>query len=99
VAVGQKELIERDYLQIHQLLFNPKPITGPDAGRIEDAVAAVKRWFHGQLALEIIGCNEGLGLMVGSEEEVLVNDAASAIDRLIRLTGKIDTKLSGVPVV
>jgi hypothetical protein len=52
-----------------------------------------------RLALEIIGCNEGLGLVVGSEDEVLVNDAARVIGKLIRLADKIDTKLSGVLVV
>jgi hypothetical protein len=42
VAAGQKESIERDYLQIYRLLFNLRPVTGPDAARIKDAVAAVK---------------------------------------------------------
>jgi len=42
VAAGQKESIERDYLQIYGLLFNLRPVTGPDAARIKDAVAAVK---------------------------------------------------------
>jgi len=37
--------------------------------------------------------------MVGSEEGVLVNDAASAIDKLMRLAGKIGAILSVVPVV
>jgi len=37
--------------------------------------------------------------MVGSEDEVLVNDTASAIDKLKRLADKIDAKLSIVPVV
>jgi len=37
--------------------------------------------------------------MVGSEEEVLANDAAGAIDKLMRLAGKIGVILSVVPVV
>jgi hypothetical protein len=54
VAAGQKESIERDYLQIHRLLFNLKSITGPGAVRIEDAVVAVKRWFHGQTKRSLV---------------------------------------------
>jgi hypothetical protein len=48
VEVGQKESIERDYLQIYRLLFDPILVTRPDAVSIQDAVVAVKRWFHGQ---------------------------------------------------
>ena len=47
----------------------------------------------------MIVCNEGLRLMVRSKEEVLVNDAASAIDKLIRLTDKIGAILIVVSVV
>ena len=54
VAAGQKESIERDYLQIHRLLFNLRPVTGPDAVRIEDVVAEVKRWFHGQTERSLV---------------------------------------------
>jgi len=48
IEAGQKESIERDYLQIHRLLFNPTLLTRPDALSVEDAVVAVKRWFYGQ---------------------------------------------------
>jgi hypothetical protein len=48
VEAGQKESIDRDYLQIHRLLFDPISVTRLDTVSIEDAVAAVKRWFHGQ---------------------------------------------------
>jgi tetratricopeptide (TPR) repeat protein len=48
VEAGQKESIDRDYLQIHRLLFDPTSVTRLDIVSIEDAVAAVKRWFHGQ---------------------------------------------------
>jgi hypothetical protein len=41
-------LIERDYLQIHRLLFDPISMTRPDVVSIEDAVVAVKWWLHGQ---------------------------------------------------
>jgi tetratricopeptide (TPR) repeat protein len=48
VEAGQKESIERDYLQIYQLLFDPTLSTRPDALSVEDAVIAVKRWLHDQ---------------------------------------------------
>ena len=48
VEAGRKESIGRDYLQIHRLLFGPTSVTGPDAVSVEDAVVAVKGWFHGQ---------------------------------------------------
>ena len=35
VEAGQKESIERDYLQIHRLLFDPTLVTKPDALSIE----------------------------------------------------------------
>ena len=46
VEAGQKESIERDYLQIHRLLFDPTLSTRPDALSVEDVVIAVKRWLH-----------------------------------------------------
>jgi hypothetical protein len=71
---------------------------GPALGRGHGGAA--RRAARGPLRFGQVGrCNERLGLMVGSEDEVLVNDAASAIGKLIRLADKIDTKLSGVPVV
>lgn len=48
VEAGQKESIERDYLQIHRLLFDPISVTKPETISIEDAVVTLKRWFHGQ---------------------------------------------------
>ena len=48
VEAGQKESIDRDYLQIHRLLFDPTSVTRLDTISIEDAVVAVKRWFRGQ---------------------------------------------------
>jgi tetratricopeptide (TPR) repeat protein len=48
VEAGQKESIERDYLQIYWLLFYPTSMKRPDTLSIEDAVVALKRWFHGQ---------------------------------------------------
>jgi hypothetical protein len=48
VEAGQKQSIERDYLQIYPLLFEPTLVTRIDGVSAEDAVAAVKRWFRGQ---------------------------------------------------
>jgi hypothetical protein len=47
IEAGQKESVERDYPQIHRLLFDPISVTKPDAVNIEDAVASVKWWLHG----------------------------------------------------
>ena len=44
----RKESIKWDYLQIYRLLFDPASVTILDAVNVEDAVVAVKRWFHGQ---------------------------------------------------
>jgi hypothetical protein len=54
VEAGQKESIERDYLQIYKQLFEPKPVTKPDTVSIEDAVVAVKRWFHNQTERSLV---------------------------------------------
>ena len=54
VEARQKELIERDYLQIYRLLFDPALATRPDAVSVEDAVVAVKRWFHGQTERSLV---------------------------------------------
>jgi hypothetical protein len=46
----RKESIERDYLQICRLLFDPTSVTRLDAVNVEDAVVAVKRlvsWSDG----------------------------------------------------
>ena len=48
----------------------------------------------------LIRRNEALRLMLGGgKDEVLVRDAASVIDKVIRLADKIGAILSGVPVV
>ena len=54
IEAGQKESIERDYLQIHRLLFNTTSLTRPDVLSVEDAVMAVKRWLHGQTERSLV---------------------------------------------
>ena len=54
IEAGQKESIERDYLQIYWLLFDPTSMKRPDTLSIEDAVVALKRWFHGQTARSLL---------------------------------------------
>jgi hypothetical protein len=54
VEAGQKESIERNYLQIRRLLFNQKS-SGSDVVRVQDAVVAVKRWLHGQTERSLVG--------------------------------------------
>ena len=51
VEAGQEETIERDYLQIHRLLFDPTSMTRPDAVSIEDAVVAQSRRWKGKLRI------------------------------------------------
>jgi hypothetical protein len=51
IEAGQKESIERDYLQIHKLLFDPKSAINTDAVSVEDAV---KRWLHGQTERSLV---------------------------------------------
>ncbi|KAG8525595.1 uncharacterized protein KY384_009239 [Bacidia gigantensis] len=48
VEAGSKETLERDYIQIYQLLYGR--LTAADQGtvKVEDAVLGVKRWFQGR---------------------------------------------------
>jgi hypothetical protein len=72
VEAGQKEPIEQDYLQIHRLLFDPTSVTRPYAISIEDAVVAVKRWFHGQAERSL--------LVLDTVDAIDDNDNESYID-------------------
>jgi tetratricopeptide (TPR) repeat protein len=46
MEAGQKETLERDYIQIYRLLIDGCLAAGPETVQIADAVAAVKNWFH-----------------------------------------------------
>jgi tetratricopeptide (TPR) repeat protein len=46
MEAGQKETLERDYIQIYRLLIDCCPAAGSETVQIADAVAAVKNWFH-----------------------------------------------------
>ena len=48
IEAGSKESIERDYVQIYRLLSDRQMNAGDEIVKVEDAVAAVKRWFHGR---------------------------------------------------
>ena len=48
IEAGSKESIERDYIQIYRLLYGRQIDAGPRIVKVEDAVPAVKRWFHGR---------------------------------------------------
>ena len=48
IEAGSKESIERDYVQIYRLLYSRQMDAGHEIVKVEDAVAAVKRWFHGR---------------------------------------------------
>ena len=54
IEAGQKESIERDYLQIHRLLFNTTSLTRPDALSVENAVMAVKSWLRDQTERSLV---------------------------------------------
>jgi hypothetical protein len=48
IEAGQKQTVERDYLQIYRLLFDGGSASTHDRVTIEDAVAAIKSWFCGR---------------------------------------------------
>ena len=48
IDAGSKETIERDYIQIHGLLYGRSTSAGQEMVKVEDAVLAVKRWFQGR---------------------------------------------------
>lgn len=47
IEAGQKGAVERDYIQIHRLLFGGLA-TGGGAVKLENMVPAVKSWFYQQ---------------------------------------------------
>jgi tetratricopeptide (TPR) repeat protein len=65
IEAGSKESIERDYVQIYRLLYNRQMDAGPGIVKVEDAVPAVKRWFHGR---------EGRWLVVLDSADTIDND-------------------------
>ena len=70
VEAGQKESIERDYLQIYRLLFDPTLVARIDRVSAEDAVAAVKRWFHGQTERSLVVFDSADALDDGDESYI-----------------------------
>ena len=48
IEAGSNESIERDYIQIYRLLYSRQADIGHEMVKVEDAVPAVKRWFHGR---------------------------------------------------
>ncbi|KAI4167531.1 MAG: hypothetical protein LQ343_007129 [Gyalolechia ehrenbergii] len=48
IEAGSKETIERDYVQIYQLLYGRQADIGQAIVKVEEAVPAVKRWFQGR---------------------------------------------------
>jgi NB-ARC domain len=71
VEAGQKESIERDYFQIYHLLFDPILVTRPDAVSVQDAVVAVKRWFHGQTKRSLLVLDGADAIDNGEDESYL----------------------------
>ena len=48
IEAGQKESLERDFLQIYQSLYGLQELHGGDTVKIDDAVLGVKNWFYGR---------------------------------------------------
>lgn len=48
IECGSRESIERDYIQIYQLLNGRSLGLGQDMVKAKDAIPAVKSWFHGR---------------------------------------------------
>jgi tetratricopeptide (TPR) repeat protein len=72
LEAGQRESIERDYIQIYRQLFEPAGVRGREVLRMEDVVPAVKNWFYTQI---------GRSLMVfDSADAIDEGDDASYID-------------------
>lgn len=65
IEAGSKESIERDYIQIYRLLYSRQMDTGHEMVKVEDAVATVKRWFHGR---------EGRWLVILDNTDIIDND-------------------------
>jgi tetratricopeptide (TPR) repeat protein len=72
IEAGQKETLERDYIQIYRLLVDCRPAAGSEIVQIADAVAAVKNWFQ---------CHPGRWLVVLDSADSIDNeDQPSYID-------------------
>lgn len=65
IEAGSKESIERDYVQIYLLLYGRQTDTGQEVVKMEDAVPAAKRWFHG---------HQGRWLVVLDSADTIDND-------------------------
>ncbi len=65
IEAGSKESIERDYIQIYRLLYSRQMDAGHEMVKVEDAVPAVKRWFHS---------HEGRWLVILDSADTIDND-------------------------
>ena len=54
VEAGQKESIERDFLQIYRQLFDRPLTVAQELLKMEDVVPAVKSWFHTQTSRSLM---------------------------------------------
>ncbi len=65
IEAGSKESIERDYIQIYRLLYSRQMDAGQEMVKVEDAVPAIKRWFHS---------HEGRWLVILDSADTIDND-------------------------
>ena len=66
VEAGQKESIERDFLQIYRQLFDRPLTVAQELLKMEDVVPAVKSWFHTQISrsLMVFDSADGIDKMI-----------------------------------
>jgi tetratricopeptide (TPR) repeat protein len=65
IEAGQKETLERDYIQIYRLLTDCCLAASSETVQITDAVVAVKNWFH---------CHSGRWLVVLDSADSIDNE-------------------------
>jgi hypothetical protein len=72
LEAGQKESIERDYVQIYRQLFELVVVRGREGLSIEDVVPAVKSWLYTQMGRSLV--------VFDSADAIDESDDASYID-------------------
>jgi tetratricopeptide (TPR) repeat protein len=68
IEAGRKESLERDFVNLYQVLFSAQMAAGQETVSVESAVLGVKSWFSGQ---------QGPWLMVFDGADAIENEEAS----------------------
>jgi tetratricopeptide (TPR) repeat protein len=72
LEAGQKESIERDYVQVYRQLFEPVVVSGREGLSMKDVVPVVKSWFCTQIERSLV--------MFDGADAIDESDDASYID-------------------